>query len=133
MRSQRGRTLRPALLTTCLAALLLWALCGVVLGAPDEEGTLPKSEPSPLARGPSRASWRDPLSIPRAEAAALAKRLFMEVYGNYTQHAFPHDDLRPLSCRGTASQGDIAITLLDALDGLLIMGEKDAFVEAARW
>jgi hypothetical protein len=29
-----------------------------------------------------------------------AHEMFMHGYGNYMRHAFPHDELMPLSCRG---------------------------------
>lgn len=41
-------------------------------------------------------------------------------WSNYMTHAFPKDDLRPLSCRGRNSQGGIALTMLDCLDTLLV-------------
>ena len=37
----------------------------------------------------------------------------------YMQHAFPQDDLRPLSCRGHDTQGGFGNTLVDTLDTLL--------------
>ena len=46
--------------------------------------------------------------------------MFRFGYGQYMQHAFPRDDLRPLSCRGTDSQGGIALTLIDSLDTLIV-------------
>ena len=41
-------------------------------------------------------------------------------YEQYMQHAFPRDDLRPISCRGHDTQGGIANTLVDSLDTLLV-------------
>ena len=41
-------------------------------------------------------------------------------YEQYMQHAFPQDDLRPISCRGHDTQGGIANTLVDSLDTLLV-------------
>ena len=46
--------------------------------------------------------------------------MFMFGYGQYMQHAFPRDDLRPISCRGHNTQGGIANTLVDSLDTLLV-------------
>ncbi len=34
------------------------------------------------------------------------------------------DDVRPISCRGHDSQGGVAITLIDALDTLLVRHVK---------
>ena len=41
-------------------------------------------------------------------------------YSNYMAHAFPKDDLRPISCGGHNTQGGIANTLVDCLDTLLV-------------
>lgn len=46
--------------------------------------------------------------------------MFHHGWSNYMRHAFPKDDLRPLSCRGKNSQGGIGLTLIDALDTLLV-------------
>ncbi len=46
--------------------------------------------------------------------------MFMFGYEQYMQHAFPRDDLRPISCRGHDTQGGIANTLVDSLDTLLV-------------
>ena len=54
-------------------------------------------------------------------------------FQNYMQHAFPRDDLRPISCRGSNSQGGIAVTLLDSLDALVIFDDIPAFQEAVQW
>ena len=46
--------------------------------------------------------------------------MFMFGFRQYMQHAFPRDDLRPISCRGHDTQGGIANTLVDSLDTLLV-------------
>ncbi len=46
--------------------------------------------------------------------------MFMFGYNQYMRHAFPRDDLRPISCRGHDTQGGIANTLVDSLDTLLV-------------
>jgi len=46
------------------------------------------------------------------------------------KHAFPLDDLRPLSCSGSNSQGGIALTLLDSLDSLYIFGKTKELRQA---
>ena len=43
------------------------------------------------------------------------------------------DDLRPISCQGANSQGGIALTLIDALDTLLIMGQPQALRASTAW
>ena len=41
-------------------------------------------------------------------------------FRGYMAHAFPHDDLRPLSCRGHDTQGGFGNTLVDVLDTLVV-------------
>ena len=48
--------------------------------------------------------------------------MFRFAYNSYMRHAFPRDDLRPISCRGRNSQGGVALTLIDALDTLVVRG-----------
>ena len=43
------------------------------------------------------------------------------------------DDLRPISCQGANSQGGIALTLIDALDTLLLMGQPQALRASTAW
>ena len=43
------------------------------------------------------------------------------------------DELRPLTCGGHNSQGGIAITLIDALDSLIVFGDTDALRQAVAW
>ncbi|KAH7729181.1 ER degradation-enhancing alpha-mannosidase-like 3-like protein [Aphelenchoides avenae] len=61
------------------------------------------------------------------------------------EHAFPHDELMPISCkpriRGvTPSRGDVddslgnfSLTLVDSLDTLVVVGEYDEFAKAVRF
>lgn len=59
---------------------------------------------------------------------------FWHAYGAYTAHGLPSDDLLPLSCAGTnASFGGMALTLIDTMDTLAVLGEWRAFVSAARY
>lgn len=68
--------------------------------------------------------------------------MFMFSFRGYMAHAFPHDDLRPLSCRGHDTQGGFGNTLVDVLDTLVVRamrlksgnaavcaGARQAFVE----
>ena len=53
---------------------------------------------------------------------ASVEEMFDRSFTGYMTHAFPMDDLRPISCTGSDSQGGMAITLLDSLDMLYLMG-----------
>jgi hypothetical protein len=42
---------------------------------------------------------------------------------SYMEHAFPHDELKPLSCSFVDNFGSYALTLVDSLDTLAVLGE----------
>lgn len=46
--------------------------------------------------------------------------MFDHGFSNYIQHAAPKDNLLPISCTGEDWQGGLALTLIDALDTLLV-------------
>ena len=62
--------------------------------------------------------------------------MFDHAYGSYMEHAYPLDELMPLSCkgrdwrhrdRGTLDDplGGYALTLVDSLDMLAVLGDYD--------
>ena len=68
---------------------------------------------------------------------------FLHAYDSYMTHAFPFDELMPLSCRprrhdertrGTLDDvlGGYMLTLVDSLDSLVVMREYGRFAEALR-
>jgi hypothetical protein len=70
-----------------------------------------------------------------------AKEMFYHGYRNYMKHAFPWDELKPLSCEGRRwdqrERGDLddvlggfSLTLIDSLDMLAIIGDREEFVRA---
>jgi len=58
-----------------------------------------------------------------AASAAEAAAMFGTAFDAYLTHAFPHDDLKPLSCSGGDSQGGVALTLIDSLSTALLLGD----------
>ena len=61
----------------------------------------------------------------------LSLDLFYHGYENYMQHAFPDDELNPLSCQGNNEMfGGVSLTLIDTIDMLGIIGNSTAFTEA---
>ncbi|XP_065913388.1 ER degradation-enhancing alpha-mannosidase-like protein 2 [Dysidea avara] len=58
------------------------------------------------------------------------KEMFQHAYDNYLLHAFPHDELAPISCVGVDTWGSFSLTLLDALDTLVVMGNQSEFRRA---
>ena len=55
------------------------------------------------------------------------------VWGKYRTHAWGKDNLMPMTGRGIDAGFDLAITMVDSLDTLWIMGLKDEFTEAKDW
>ncbi|TMW59473.1 hypothetical protein Poli38472_004542 [Pythium oligandrum] len=72
-----------------------------------------------------------------------ARDMFYHGYQSYMEHAFPWDELKPLSCEGRRwdrrERGDLddvlggyALTLIDSLDMLAVLGDRDEFHRAVR-
>ncbi|TTI15329.1 ER degradation-enhancing alpha-mannosidase-like protein 2 [Bagarius yarrelli] len=57
--------------------------------------------------------------------------MFYHAYNNYLENAYPYDELRPLTCDGQDTWGSFALTLIDALDTLLILGNHTEFKRVA--
>ena len=54
--------------------------------------------------------------------------MFHHAYSGYLAHAYPYDELRPLSCDGVDTWGSYSLTLIDALDTLAVVGNYTEFV-----
>lgn len=75
---------------------------------------------------------------------AQVKEMFEHAYKNYMDHAYPADELMPLTCRGRIrgqepSRGDVddalgrfSLTLIDTLDTLVVLNKVETFEEAVR-
>ncbi|KAJ1698360.1 hypothetical protein LUZ63_006872 [Rhynchospora breviuscula] len=59
--------------------------------------------------------------------------MFYHAFDGYMEHAFPLDELRPLSCKGEDSLGGYALTLIDSLDTLALLGDREKFSSAVEW
>lgn len=55
------------------------------------------------------------------------RKMFNHAYTGYLEHAYPYDELRPLTCDGVDTWGSYSLTLIDALDTLLVMGNYTEF------
>jgi mannosidase alpha-like ER degradation enhancer 2 len=100
--------------------------------------TAPFSSPSSSSR-PSLLSDDDFYLTQMTEEVRLrtlgdVRDMFSHAYDAYMHHAFPMDELTPLACAGTPSAltGGGALTLVDALDTLVVMGNYTEFVRAVR-
>ncbi|XP_060220432.1 ER degradation-enhancing alpha-mannosidase-like protein 3 isoform X8 [Meriones unguiculatus] len=117
-------------------------------------------------RVPQRASWSPvaataalclvlATSVCTAGAAPMSREekqklgnqvleMFDHAYGNYMEHAYPADELMPLTCRGRVrgqepSRGDVddalgkfSLTLIDSLDTLVVLNKTKEFEDAVR-
>ena len=66
----------------------------------------------------------------------LVREMMRFAYGEYKKHAWGKDELAPRSRRGVnffGSGGSMALTLVDSLDTLLILGLHDEYREAAEY
>ncbi|KAK4258077.1 hypothetical protein QN277_007577 [Acacia crassicarpa] len=59
--------------------------------------------------------------------------MFYHAFNGYMEHAFPLDELRPLSCGGEDSLGGYALTLIDSLDTLALLGDHERFASSIEW
>ncbi|KAG8220813.1 glycoside hydrolase family 47 protein [Butyriboletus roseoflavus] len=65
-----------------------------------------------------------------ADRAAQVKNAFLHAYHGYEHHAFPHDELRPISNTSIDNFNGWGVTAVDSLDTMLLMGLKDEYVRA---
>eukprot|EP00903_Cladosiphon_okamuranus_P007652 g7420.t1 len=77
----------------------------------------------------------------REELRDEVLRAFRHAYGSYMAHAYPYDELMPLSCRGRDwehrtrgtiddAMGGYALTMIDSLDMHAVVGDGQGFREA---
>ncbi|XP_054654967.1 ER degradation-enhancing alpha-mannosidase-like protein 2 isoform X2 [Dunckerocampus dactyliophorus] len=71
--------------------------------------------------------------MPACEAVRVQriKGMFYHAYNSYLDNAFPYDELRPLTCDGQDTWGSFSLTLIDALDTLLVLGNQTEFQRVA--
>ncbi|XP_015519937.2 ER degradation-enhancing alpha-mannosidase-like protein 2 [Neodiprion lecontei] len=55
------------------------------------------------------------------------RTMFNHAYSSYLTYAYPYDELRSLSCDGFDTWGSYSLTLIDALDTLVVMGNYTEF------
>lgn len=75
-------------------------------------------------------------SVTPSEAKQLrdeVRQMFYHAFDGYIKHAFPRDELRPLTCTGEDSLGGYALTLIDSLDTLALLGDREQFSAAVEW
>ncbi|KAI3964858.1 hypothetical protein MKW92_031844 [Papaver armeniacum] len=76
------------------------------------------------------------VGVDRDEAKQLRDEvwgMFYHAFNGYMDHAFPLDELRPLTCKGEDSLGGYALTLIDSLDTLALLGDRERFSASVEW
>ncbi|KAE8731524.1 hypothetical protein F3Y22_tig00002799pilonHSYRG00034 [Hibiscus syriacus] len=61
------------------------------------------------------------------------REMFYHAFDGYMEHAFPLDEFRPLSCKGEDTLGSYALTLIDSLDTLALLGDRERFTASVEW
>ncbi|KAH9951163.1 glycoside hydrolase [Amylocystis lapponica] len=62
--------------------------------------------------------------------AEQVKQAFLHAYHGYETHAFPHDELRPLSNMSVDNFNGWGVSVIDSLDTMILMGLTDEFERA---
>ncbi|CDF38722.1 mannosyl-oligosaccharide--1,2-mannosidase [Chondrus crispus] len=74
-------------------------------------------------------------NLSRNDITAFSRQteaMFEHAYTSYATHAFPADELKPLSCTPDYSFAGIALTLVDTLDTFIVMRQWSRFADAVR-
>ncbi|CAL1396493.1 unnamed protein product [Linum trigynum] len=99
-------------------SLLLYSLLQLVF-------ILLSSLPTALADGVS--------SVEAKHLRDEVREMFYHAFDGYMNNAFPLDELRPLSCQGEDTLGGYALTLIDSLDTLALLGDRERFTSSVEW
>ena len=84
-----------------------------------------------LAHGAAPSLSREEINELRDETHAM----FVETWDSYLTHAYPADELAPISCVGVNTFGakhGLAVTLIDALDSAAVFGNFTMFERGVR-
>ncbi|RWR77120.1 alpha-mannosidase I MNS5-like protein [Cinnamomum micranthum f. kanehirae] len=94
----------------------------------------------------SKISYRE--SAKKKYLSEKVREMFYHAYDNYIAHAFPHDELKPLTKTYTDSLSELgnlklehlpqnyngsALTLIESLSSLVVMGNNTEFERAVLW
>ncbi|EPQ01690.1 ER degradation-enhancing alpha-mannosidase-like 3 [Myotis brandtii] len=97
----------------------------------------------PTSRNLSRRS-KSSVNVEITVQTNQVLEMFDHAYGNYMEHAYPADELMPLTCRGRIrgeepSRGDVddalgkfSLTLIDSLDTLVVLNKTKEFEDAVK-
>ncbi|KAJ1985384.1 hypothetical protein H4R34_000038 [Dimargaris verticillata] len=90
---------------------------------------------------PASAGWMN--QTERLVLRETVREMFNHAYNSYMDHGFPADEIRPLTCQPLYRDrlnpnhvglndvlGDYALTLVDSLDTLYVLGHRREFIQA---
>eukprot|EP00755_Sulcionema_specki_P023636 Sspe_Gene.79372::Locus_49760_Transcript_1_1_Confidence_1.000_Length_891::g.79372::m.79372/K10085/EDEM2; ER degradation enhancer, mannosidase alpha-like 2 len=69
----------------------------------------------------------------RLELKEAVHEMFQHAWDGYMRHAWPADELMPLSCRKNDNFGGYALTVIDSLDTLVMFGNLAEFSSKVQW
>jgi mannosidase alpha-like ER degradation enhancer 2 len=69
----------------------------------------------------------------RIQLRERVRKIFAHGWESYSTHAFPMDELAPLSCAGQDNLGGIYATAIDSLDSLVLLGNVSEFRRVVVW
>eukprot|EP01062_Namystynia_karyoxenos_P083217 TRINITY_DN9529_c0_g1_i1.p1 TRINITY_DN9529_c0_g1~~TRINITY_DN9529_c0_g1_i1.p1 ORF type:complete len:1313 (+),score=357.79 TRINITY_DN9529_c0_g1_i1:155-3940(+) len=116
MQAARWRRAAPRGVGALLAPLLLLGGCGPA-AAPDY----------------ARVSDLHYTKGRRLALREATRQMFQHAWQGYLDHAHPADELRPLSCTKNDNFGGYSLTVIDALDTLVLMGNLSEFAAQVKW
>eukprot|EP01059_Diplonema_ambulator_P000627 TRINITY_DN10517_c0_g1_i7.p1 TRINITY_DN10517_c0_g1~~TRINITY_DN10517_c0_g1_i7.p1 ORF type:complete len:1287 (+),score=215.01 TRINITY_DN10517_c0_g1_i7:41-3901(+) len=61
------------------------------------------------------------------------REMFTHAWEGYLEYAFPADELKPMSCGKNDNFGGYALTSIDSLDTILMMGNVSEFARMSEW
>ncbi|KIJ56728.1 glycoside hydrolase family 47 protein [Sphaerobolus stellatus SS14] len=115
-----------------------WSICFLLLVVPIHAKWFWESKPVPE----TKRSWT---ALRKLIFRERVRGLWTHAFDNYMLHAFPMDELRPLSCvgRGPAYDdpndwvvndvaGNFSVTLIDVLDTFVVMNDRRGFAQAVQ-
>lgn len=92
--------------------------------------------------------WKEFVPVNKLQLREEAREMFYHGFDNYMKYAFPHDELRPISgsssnsfielgnldlSRLSQNYSGVALTLIDSLSTLVVLGDKKEFEKAVKW
>jgi len=108
---------------------------GKLLEAADRSAEPDRWKMSGGSEGPSSAEREEIFSKPVIrKLREEVREMFYDSFDSYMQHAYPYDELRPLTCsrKNVFGPKGYALTLIDSLDTLAVLGDLQRFDAGVR-